>query len=205
MSFSSNIPAPNNFISADQPKITDNFTKENNDMGVDHIPFTTPSSSGSGQHRKVTFNNTQLDPAHNFPITQLYTKTSAGPNTFNDLYYYEKGSASGTNVLRLTGGGITAAAYGSFNGASGALISGYNITSGAHPGLGGYSCVFTREFANVNYTAVITPDMSPGGGFAIKIITISKGFAGFSFQIQNQTNANSNCITYNLIIFGDLK
>ena len=205
MSFSSNIPAPNNFISADQPKITDNFTKENNDMGVDHVPFSTPSTSGSGQHRKVTFNNIQPDPAHNFPITQLYTKTSTGPNTFNDLYYYEKGSTSGANILRVTGGGITAAAYGFFNGASGAITAGYNITSGAHPGLGGYSCVFTRKLVNTNYTAVITPDMSAGGGFAIKIITISKGTAGFSFQIQTQVNSNADCLTYNLIIFGELE
>lgn len=205
MPYLNNIPQPTDIPSNSQNDLLNNFSSLNTQFSVDHVPLI--SGSNNGYHTKITFNDVQSNPSLNSPQTELYTKASSNVTVndrFNDLYYYQKNVTGTTNVLQLTGGGITAAAYGTFNGTTGALVAGYNITSGTRIGLGQYSIAFTRPFSNTTYSALISPIMIAGGGFAIKVVSSSKSTGSFSFNLQNQTNALSDAITYDVVFFGIL-
>lgn len=205
MAYLNNIPQPTDVPSSSQNDLLNNFSSLNTQFAVDHIALI--AGANNGYHTKVTFNDVQSNPALSFPQTELYTKTSANATVndrYNDLYYYEKNTTGTSSVIQLTGGGVTSAAYGTFNGTTGAFVAGYNITSGTRLGLGSYSLTFTRPFINTTYSIVITPSMSAGGGFAVKVVAVTKSTGSVSFQIQNQTNAFSDAVTYDVLVFGTL-
>jgi hypothetical protein len=207
MAYLNNIPQPTDVPSSSQNDILNNFSSLNTQFSVDHVPLI--AGSNNGYHTKVTFSDVQADPTLSFPQTELYTKTSSNGTVndrYNDLYYYEKNTAGTSNVLQLTGGGITSASYCTFSGTTGVLTAGsYNVTSTNRAGLGSYTVTFTRPFANTNYVVSVTPNFGAGGGaFAIKLRGFIKNTGSFSFQIQNQTDANSDATTVDVICFGVL-
>jgi hypothetical protein len=161
VTYNPNIPAPTDQPSASQGQFLTNFGQLNTLFNFDHVAWNDATVANRGLHRKVAFIQAVADPIFAFPITQLYTKTSTNAvvnQRFNDLYYYEKNTAGTTNVLRLTGGGITASSYVRFNGITAALISTtpYNITSVVRTGVGAYIITFTRQFVDGTYTVFVS-------------------------------------------------
>lgn len=204
MAYLNNIPQSTDVPSASQSDLLNNFSSLNTQFSVDHVPLI--AGSDNGYHTQVTFNQVEVDPSLSFPITRLYTKTSTNGtvnNRFNDLYYYESNTSGIMNVVQMTGGGITAGAWASWT-SGGGLVQNYNIASITRTALGSYTVTFTRAFTTSTYCTMISPVMSSGGGFAIKVINISKAASNFSFALQNQTNAFSDAVELDIVCFGVL-
>jgi len=193
-----NIPQASNLISISQNDILENFQQLNTAWNVDHSAFNLASQ---GQHTKVTLTAPIANPNKATPIASLYTK--AAPTTILSDLYYQNNSTS-NDVVQLTGGGITSAAWCYFNGATGALITGYNVTSTSRTALGSYTINFTRSFSSTNYAAIISPNMAGNGGFAIKLVNAAPNTTNYSFGIQNQTNAFSDATVVSAVFFGVL-
>jgi hypothetical protein len=139
------------------------------------------------------------DPNQAGNISSVYTKTSgSGVELF-----YQHGTAS-LGVSQLTGGGVTAAAYCTFNGAGVLTAGGFNVASSTRVVKGIYSVSFTRNFANTNYIAIVSPNMTPVTGFAIKIVQEAKNIGSFQFSINDQNNVFQDCVTCDLVFFGVL-
>lgn len=80
MAYDPTIPAPNNFLSADQPRMQSNFQKANSTMSTDHVPFTTPTGSGDGWHKQITFNQPNFPAIPVNPVSVLYTENDIQGN-----------------------------------------------------------------------------------------------------------------------------
>jgi hypothetical protein len=155
MTYQANVPQPNDLISNSQNDILNNFQAIGTTYPTDHVNFNAP---GTGFHQKVTFNAPLVtDPNLASPKATAYTKASSAANS--DLYYQYGALAS--DVVQLTGGGITAAAYVRFAGATGVPDVLYNATS-TRLGIGIYQITFTRPFFNANYLPLLSAN---GSGF----------------------------------------
>ena len=157
MTFNPAIPQASDLISQSQPQILTNFSQLNTAFAVDHTAFSVVSNQG--QHKQVTIQAPLgSDPNQVSPIATVYTKTS--PSTSTSDLYYQNGSLS-SNVVQVTGGGITAAAWCQFNGSTGTLNAGYNVASVVRNTGGNYTINFTRNFSNTNYAVLVTSVSSP--------------------------------------------
>jgi hypothetical protein len=93
MTYDPNIPAPNNFLSADQPRMQVNFSRTNASFGVDHVDIVTPANSSSGEHKQTTFSTIQVDPALPYPKGRIYQKNfgkaaaTPAPGFTHELYF----------------------------------------------------------------------------------------------------------------------
>lgn len=158
MSYDPTVPQGPQFFSASQPIIQGNFNKLNADFSIDHLPFTTGVGAGQGEHKKITFNDVQAVPPVGFiaPKGELFTQASTGPNVFSDLYWGAKGTTTPAlnpvPISRLTGGGVTAAAWVKFD-VAGAILAQYNVSAVGVAGTN-FTINFTRIFTNSNYVVL---------------------------------------------------
>lgn len=218
MSYDPSVPTGPQFFSASQPIIQGNFNKANSDFGVDHKPFTTGVGAGEGEHTKVTFNNIQAVPPVTFvaPKGELFTRASAGPNVFSDLFWGAKGSTTpalnAVPLAKLTGGGITTACWGTFdlNQGSGqapiasvAVLDSYNVANIAYAG-GGTPVVtvsFSRPFLNINYMAFLgSSNASNPSGTISGVATLATGSMNFTISV-----GASVLRRYQFLCFGTLQ
>lgn len=198
MTFQANIPLATDLISVSQSDIKGNFQALSTSWNVDHVDF---NVSGAGEHKKVSLLAPIADPNLTTPKASLYTKASLTTIT-SDLYYQDGALAS--DVKQLTGGGITAAAYCSFDNTGTLLAGSYNVSSTARNAQGVFQVNFTRNFANANYIALPVPNCVSVGGFAIKIAQENKNAAFFQFSIQSQQNVFTDPVTCDVVFFGVL-
>ena len=196
MTFNPAIPAPTDLISQSQAQIQTNFSQADTAFGIDHTAFSV--SANQGQHKQVTLIAPISNPNQAGNISSVYTKTSG---TGVELFY-QHGTAN-LGVSQLTGGGITAAAYISFAGATGIALSGaFNATS-VRNSAGVYTVSFPRNFGSTNYVAIITPTFLTSSN-SFKVINISKSVSALGFVIQNQTAAFSDADSLEVVCFGVL-
>lgn len=203
--YNAGVPQGNQTIAETQDPILKNFSSIDtafNGPAGGGTPFTTYSL----QAATSTTLASNFTPAPVVGKGALYTTTTSANNT--ELAYINAANATalapGFQGVRLTGGGITAAAYCTLQNPATLLPGSFNVSSIATGGPGVYTVNFTRNFANANYVASITPNMAAGGGAAIKIINVGKFINQFTFAIQNQTNTFDPCLTADLIFFGML-
>lgn len=198
MTFQPNIPLASDLISISQADIKNNFSSLSTSWNVDHVDF---NASGAGEHKKVSLLAPIADPNLASPKASLYTKASPTTTT-SDLYYQDGTLAS--NVKQLTGGGITAGAYCSFDNTGTLLAGSYNVASTVRNAQGVFTVTFTRNFTNTTYVALPVPNCVSVGGFAIKIAQEVKNINSFQFSIQNQVNAFVDPVTCDVVFFGTL-
>jgi len=196
MTYQANIPLPTDLISNSQSDILNNFQAIGTTYPTDHVNF---NASGAGFHKKVTYNSTIADPNEPSPIATSYTKPSP-ISSISDLYY--QNGALVSNVVQLTGGGITTAAYAAFLGASGAISVSYNATV-TRLGVGIYQIGFTRPFSTTNYMPLISAN---GSGFTTlnfnhwNFISTST----FKFEVTDQTGGHVDPGVVTCAFFGVL-
>jgi hypothetical protein len=201
MSYFPTIPASTDKPSTSQAQIQQNFTTVNTDFSVDHVALTT-GGADFGYHKKITFDGVQADPTLSFPYTELYTKTSGGG--FNDLFYYQKNSGATINqVLQLTGGGITAAAWCVFDGTAGSSImpfAQYNISGNVSFSSNIYTLRFLRNFTG-SYAVVILPSLNVSTPVAIQLTAST---SNLTFTVRTGGTAGSGGNYISVVCFGTL-
>jgi hypothetical protein len=193
MSYNPNIPQASDLISQSQPQLLTNFSQLDTAFAVDHTAFSVASQQG--QHKQVTLQAPLgSDPNQTTPIATIYSKAS--PTTTTSDLYYQSGVLS-SNVVQLTGGGITAAAWCQFNGSTSTLNSQYNVASIVRNSAGNYTINFTRNFTGTNYVVLITDN----GISTISSITyVSRSVSAFRFLL----NSNQDATDINVVFFGTL-
>lgn len=197
MTFNPAIPAPTDLISQSQAQIQTNFSQADTAFGVDHTAFSVLANQG--QHKQVTLIAPISNPNQAGNISSVYTKTSG---TGVELFY-QHGTAN-LGVSQLTGGGITAAAYCTFNNAGTLTAGSFNVSGTVRNAQGVYTVSFSRSFANTNYIAIVSPNMVSVNAFAIKVSQETKNVGSFQFSLQDQINVFHDCVTCDLVFFGVL-
>lgn len=197
MTFNPAIPAATDLISQSQAQIQTNFSQADTAFAVDHTAFSVLANQG--QHKQVSLIAPISNPNQAGNIASVYTKTSgAGVELF-----YQHGTAN-LGVSQLTGGGITAAAYCSFNSAGALTAGSFNVSGTVRNAQGVYTVSFSRSFANTNYIAIVSPNMVSVNAFAIKVSQETKNVGTFQFSLQDQINVFHDCVTCDLVFFGVL-
>lgn len=195
------IPAATDDPSSSQSQIQTNFGSINTQFSIDHVPLT--SGTNQGYHTKVTFSQVQADPALSSPITEAYTKTSSNATVndrFNDLYYYQKNVTGTSNVIQITGGGVTAACWITFDGAAPVTTNSYNVASITRSSMGVYVVNFSRPFSSASY-CVIPSFSAINVGYTTFIAAQSAASLTFRTYLNNAL-VDANPV--NLVIFGIL-
>lgn len=155
LSYNNNTPKGNEAVSSTQLPILTNF------QSVD-TAFNGPTGAASGGGNFSTYALQNVTQAPQFavkpvnPVGVLYTTNSSAGNP--ELAYINNTNATPGvapfSGVRVTGGGITAAAWVRFNGTTAAIASSYNVTSITKNGVGDYTINFTRNFTNTDYSCV---------------------------------------------------
>ena len=202
MTFNPAIPQPTDLISQSQAQIQTNFSQSDTAFAVDHTAFSVLANQG--QHKQVTLIAPISNPNQAGNIASVYTKTSG---TGVELFYQH--GTGNLGVSQLSGGGVTAAAYCTFTVTGGILslvAGGFNVASASRAAQGVFIVSFTRSFIapGDNYIAVITPNCTSVGGFAIKIAQEAKSASSFQFSIQTQQNVFTDPVSCDLVFFGVL-
>lgn len=198
MTYNPNVPLGNQTISSTQAPIQTNFDQANIGFAIDHSAFT-DNTATQGMHKKVTYRNVLgADPGATTPIATTYTKVS--PSTSTSDLYYQNGSLA-ANVVQLTGGGITTAAWGRFSASPVTLADTYNITSIIVNSPGNYTITFTRIFSNTNYAFIAMPSIGGSQAPAIEIISRSTSQLNFVIRLGG-TPTDSGDIDF--VCFGKL-
>lgn len=198
MTFQANIPLSTDLISISQSDLNGNFGSLSTAWQVDHVNF---NASGAGEHVKVSLLAPIANPNLVSPKASIYTKAS--PTTITSDLYYQDGALS-SNVKQITGGGITAAAYCSFNSAGTLAAGSYNVSGTVRDLQGVYTVSFTRNFTSNSYVAIVSPNMVSINSFAIKVSQETKNIESFQFSLQDQDNVFHDCVTCDLVFFGTL-
>ena len=196
MTFNPNIPQGNQTISSTTNGIQTNFSQSNTAFGIDHTPFNVPANQG--MHKQVTFQNVlSVNPNQATPIATLYTKVS--PSTSTSDLYYQNGALS-ANVVQVTGGGITTAAWCQFNGATTTINASYNIASLVKNSTANYTINFTRNFSSSSYAVVATGTKTTVPSFAVVPIQITRAVGSCVLNF----GTTQDLPDVNVVIFGTL-
>jgi len=196
MSFNANIPLSTDDPSVSQGQILTNFQQLDTIFGNNHITFT--AGSNNGKHNFCQFPEQGAAPATAVNENAVY---SADTGTQPDLHYRPENNGT---AVRLTGGGITAAAYCTFTGAGALSANSFNITGVVRNGLGSYTITFTRNFANTNFVVSSTVSINDGTAMS-STYSITKNAANINI-VTRRTNTG-NLVdpgTIEVIIFGIL-
>jgi len=162
-----------------QGQIFTNFTQLNTIFGNNHVEF--DAGTDNGKHNFCQFVEQGASPATAVNELAIYTlDTGSQP----DFFFREESSGVES---RLTGGGISAAAYCTFTGTTGALdANSYNVASITRVGAGDYQVNFTRNFDSANYTAMVSINIA-GALLPLVVVDKSKAAGTFSFGVKNST------------------
>ena len=200
MTFNPNIPTGGQTISSTTSPIQTNFSQSNISFAVDHTAFDVLTNQG--MHKQVTLQAPIANPNQATPIATLYTKAS--PTTITSDLYYQNGTLA-SNVVQVTGGGISAAAWCRFDGTGGSPITPtqfYNVTNITHPSAGVYQVNFTRNTVGPNYCVQATATFSGVGGAWSYGIT-ARAISSVTITTYRGTIATDNA-DVNITIFGRL-
>jgi len=196
MSFNPSKPGDTDRFPASALDLRNNFGSINTSFSNNHIALN--AASDLGKHTAMQLVEGAASATAVNEIGLYAADTGAQPDLF------VRPQSNGT-AQRLSGGGLTAAAYCTFNGATGALTDdSFNIATSVRTGVGLYNVTFTRSFANTNYIAVLFPIAVSGGAQTIKVISVTKVVAGCLWTIQNQANAATDVATMECLFFGIL-
>src|SRR5215469_11178606 len=138
MTYNTGIPAAGNTPAHDQPLMQQNFTQIATSYNTDHIALN--SGSNAGFSNKTTLVQQGSDPANVVNAGIAYTK-AVGART--ELFYRPDGGP----IIELS----IIKAWGSFNGANGALFDSNNVSMVTRTGAGSYTVFFTTPLANANF------------------------------------------------------
>lgn len=209
LSFFNNVPQASQVVSQTQAAILTNF------QSVDSA-FNSPTGgvTGGGNFTsyslQATTTNFTLKP--NNPVGVLYTVASTNGNPelawINNVNSVGAGPYTGT---RVTGGGITAAAWCTFS-VSGGVVTfneNYNVSGVVRNAQGVFTVSFSRNFTGTypgtsGYAAIVSPNMQSVNGFAIKVSQFTKNAGSFQFSLQDQGNVFRDPVSCDLVFFGTL-
>lgn len=195
--FNRNTPQGTDVVAATQTPILNNF------QSIDSV-LNGPTGSASGGGNFTTYNIQNTTP--NFPakpinpIGSLYTVAST-PGNNPELAWINGVNAQGAGPFtgtQITGGGITAAAWGFMLGGTGALVAGYNCTT-VRNSVGNYTIFFTRPFSSANYAPIITPYIAINAHIGIA----SQNPSSFNFVTFAPTNPTDSA-QIGFVFFGYL-
>jgi len=205
MTFNPNIPQASDLISQSQAQILTNFGQVNTIFDIDHVTFNNATAANRGKHDKSTYVEQASDPVTSTNEVAVYSKDTG---TQPDLFY--RPESAGTAV-RLTGGGLTAAAWVRFN-VSGAVITvleSYNVSSVSITGANGVVTInFSRVFANTNYAALINAIQTGSGDNVNRKVNLSaQTTAAYSYNVTATTGGvitADSLPVVNAVFFGTL-
>ena len=195
MSFNPNIPQSSNIPSQSQAQFLTNFGQLNTIFDVDHVTYDNATSANRGKHDKSTYVELGSAPATLTNEVAVYAKDTG---TQPDLFYRPEGSGT---EQRLTGGGITAAAWVYYNGS--AISSSYNVTSVVYGGGGGFTVNFTRSFASSSFAAIITLDIDGTGTNATGVLITSRTTSSIAWTSRGQDGSVFQ-FPFSAVFFGTL-
>ena len=196
MTYTANTPQSSDDPSVSQGQLLTNFQQLDTVFGNNHVAYS--AASDNGKHKFCQFTEQGADPATAANELAIYTKDTG---TRPDLFY--RGESSGS-VYRMTGGGVTAAAYCSFVGTTGVVsANSFNVTNVTRAGVGTYTVNFTRNFNSANYVALV--DVNISGAFVNYLVTDrGKGAAGFSFLVKTSAGPLIDPPNIDVVFFGVL-
>jgi hypothetical protein len=201
LSYNNNTPLASQTVASTQAPILTNFQSIDSAFNA---PVGGVTGGGNFCSYSLQATTTSFTAKPINPIGVLSTVASTNGNP--ELAWINNVNATGAgpyNGTQLTGGGVTSAAYISFSGTTGTALAGaYNATS-SRGGVGIYTVVFPRNFANTNYIAIITPNFLTSAN-SFKIININKAVGSLGFVIQNQTAAFADPTNLDVVCFGIL-
>jgi hypothetical protein len=198
-----NVPLSNQSLGQTQPTINTNFTVLNTAFGTDHVNYTSsalPTAGNSGRHNQVSLVQQATDSTISGSLAALYTKAAPTTASAADLYY----EYNTNNVVQMTGGGVTAAAWCQFNGSIAGTnppTAGYNVTNITRNSAGNYTVNFTRNFTNTIYASLIT---ATGNFSGTSILINTRVPAALTFTVLNVISATDSG-DISIVIFGKLK
>lgn len=194
MTYNPTIPQANDLISQSQGQIQTNFSQADTIFDANHYTFDNATVANRGKHRYSSYVEQGSDPATAAGDVAIYSKDSG---TRPVLFFREESNGA---VNRLTGGGITAAAWCQFNGSTLTINAQYNIASiirtGGGAPAGDYTLTFTSAFSSTNYAVFFS---ARSGTFPTDY-TITRAAGNIRIVISNA----SDTVDANLVIFGTL-
>lgn len=201
MTYNPSIPQSSDLISQSQAQVLTNFSQLNTIFDVDHVTYNDATSANRGKHDKSTYVEGS-DPVTSTNEVAVYSKDTG---TQPDLFYRPESSGTAT---RLTGGGITAAAWVVFNGTSSGPIApaaSYNIQGSiTKNATGNYTLTFSRSFSSVNYCVVSGVDATNASNtLTVSVTTRNANNCTFK-TIGGSAGTLVDCPMVSLIFFGTL-
>jgi hypothetical protein len=188
------IPGANDRFPQSQVDISDNFTDLNTIFGTNHIALN--SDSNLGKHTQMQLVEGAAPATAANEIGLYASDTGTQPDLF------VRPESNGTAV-RLSGGGITAAVWGVFNGATGNLgPESYNISGIVRNSAGNYTVSFTRNFANADYIVIVTPNMAVAN-IGVNVSNVARAAGNVTFEI-TASSGHVDPSTVNVVLFGTL-
>lgn len=207
MTFNPQIPQAGDRPSNSQAQLLTNFGQLNTLFNADHVAYNDATVANRGLHRKVTFITSVADPAHAFPKTQLYTKTSSNAvvnDRYNDLYYYEQNTTGTTIISQLTGGGVSAAAWVNYDAITPAIRRQINIASIVKNGVGDYTVNFSRPMTAADYATVATCNITGIGG-PVTISILNQTTTSFDVGVFKDAATRRDPAYLGIVVFGICK
>ena len=204
LSYNNNTPQSSQTVASTQAPILTNF------QSIDSA-FNSPVGgvTGGGNFTSYSFQATTTSftakPVN--PIGVLSTVASSGGNP--ELAWINNVNSTGAgpfNGTQLTGGGVTAAAWVTFN-AAGTIPAGgsYNISSVTLGGGNVYTVNFTRNFASTAYVAVSSFDISSVGGTNVTgLDQQSRNVASYVYRVRNSVGGFIAPTNTYIVFFGML-
>lgn len=182
MTFTAGIPLDTDDPSVSAGQFRNNFNALDTMFGNNHVTFT--AGANNGKHNFCQFPEQGAAPATAANENAIY---SADTGTQPDLFY--RPESNGTAV-RLTGGGITAGAYGTFTGATPPVLSAnsFNISGVVRNSIGNWTVSFTRNFANTDFVVSISVNRALPNVPAV-FGNLSKNVNNINFETRSSTAA----------------
>ncbi len=177
-SYNPNIPQPNNVLSISQSQLLANFGQLNTQFSVDHSPFWTGSSNGTGHHNQVTFDQAASVPSPSGTQPVVYPAIPATYTTQELMF------ANATTTEQLTNSTLVAA-----NG-EGFVPGGLQIRSGSGSftaGVASLPIAYSKRFPTASICVQATPIASQG----ILFLSASPSATGFTLNRPNGNGTES--------------
>lgn len=206
--YNAGVPQGTQTIAETQDPILKNFSsidKAFNGPTGGATPFTTYNLQNATSSTAAS----SFTPAPGVGKGALYTTTTSANNT--ELAYINAANATalapGFQGVRMTGGGITAAAWVYFD-SVGTIQAQYNVGSVAvtAPGANVYTVNFTRAFSSANYAAITSFDISGvGGGTNVCSLDVQATNAGsYVYRVRNAAGGFIRPTRTCIVFFGFL-
>lgn len=169
-SYNPNIPQPNNVLSISQSQLLANFGQLNTQFSVDHSPFWTGSSNGTGHHNQVTFDQAASVPSPSGTQSVIYPTVPAGYSTQEVMF------ANATESVQMTDSTLNASS------GEGFIPGGLQVRCGSGSSNGsGITNNFSTAFPNACISVTATGRNTALTGNILKIM----GFTTTGVTVQS--------------------